>query len=402
MNAKLPLPYAEHLAFKNSDGYRLSSDYGFNEAYASLQLAAQSSGAFTEQKERVIQSLNKIFDQLAPQATEHREKLFIADLRRQMMRILAEDLGVFFRRSKANDYPANGQPHNFDEVKYRLFSEQKFLQGRIPKEAVDKINRMISSLVVKFRENARKGKTKREELSQNTGMLNRRVVNVLNNAFRKNGILNIVSKYMAEDTVVSGVAIELSVPNANWWKVDYTAYDRPPKTLYFHFDESIAKPKSIVYLTDVNEKTGATSCAPTFLNNAEVTPLQHLAGRAITVVGRESNPELMAHYDHKYHQTFGCPTFRKDYSRLPDQLRFSSHFGWDVIPNSQLESFLLTDEKKIVGPAGTFIAFDGGFLAHRGGLIQEGDRVALQVVFDKKMPLIKRAFRKAKRLVFRA
>jgi hypothetical protein len=66
---------------------------------------------------------------------------------------------------------------------------------------------------------------------------------------------------------------------------------------------------------------------------------------------------------------------------LPRELRFNSHFGWDVMPGGELESRMKAEEIVMTGPAGKFIVFDGSQLLHRGGLIEAGERVVLQVVF---------------------
>lgn len=84
--------------------------------------------------------------------------------------------------------------------------------------------------------------------------------------------------------------------------------------------------------------------------------------------------------------------------RLPECLRFNSHMGWDVAPGSELESSLASNERKMTGPAGTFIAFDGARLLHRGGLMQEGERLALQVIFSD-LTFTERAVGKVKRML---
>lgn len=84
--------------------------------------------------------------------------------------------------------------------------------------------------------------------------------------------------------------------------------------------------------------------------------------------------------------------------RLPESLRFNSHLGWDVLPGSELENQLAENERKMTGPAGTFIAFDGARLLHRGGLMQQGKRVALQVVFSD-LTFTERAVGKVKRML---
>jgi hypothetical protein len=66
---------------------------------------------------------------------------------------------------------------------------------------------------------------------------------------------------------------------------------------------------------------------------------------------------------------------------LPSQMRWNSHFGWDVIPDSDLESFMISNEQVILGKPGTFLVFDGAHLLHRGGLLEIGERIALQVIF---------------------
>ena len=87
-------------------------------------------------------------------------------------------------------------------------------------------------------------------------------------------------------------------------------------------------------------------------------------------------------------------------------MRFNSHFGWDVEPHSQLEDFLLSKETQVLGPAGTTLVFDGARLLHRGGLIEEGERIVLQVIFGhvnfrtkskQIVNLVKRTIRKAEK-----
>jgi hypothetical protein len=75
---------------------------------------------------------------------------------------------------------------------------------------------------------------------------------------------------------------------------------------------------------------------------------------------------------------------------LPTELRFNSHFGFDVIPGSELEENLSTREVEITGAKGTYLVFDGANLLHRGGLVKKGDRLALQIIFAARDPLARR------------
>jgi len=72
---------------------------------------------------------------------------------------------------------------------------------------------------------------------------------------------------------------------------------------------------------------------------------------------------------------------------LPTSLRFNSHFGWDVLPSSEVEARVASREVVMTGPPGTAIVFDGARLLHRGGLIDSGERIVLQVIFGSRTPL---------------
>jgi hypothetical protein len=399
MQTKLDLPYKEHLAFQERDNIQMSlpDTFGFDEYYTKLKSLTTNKSDLEAQKLEIncINSLNKIFETILNQTKSVREKLFIQDLYYHASRILKEDLSVFTKRAEVVNSFVKKKDKNCDDL-YHSFAKQKFIQGKISKNTVDTINKSIKNLVEAFRNNAKNGKTTRDDLSVNNGSIVRDIRSLLNKEFANDCTLEILHSYMGVRLKVTGLAIELSVPNSNWWRVNHSVYDRQPSTTYFHFDESLAHPKAILYLSDVTERNGATSCAPSFVENSKMSKLQFLIGRAIICVGKDDNPVLHKYYNHKYHQVFGCPVFKNDFSRLPEELQFSSHFGWDVIPETPLENFLMKDEIKIIGEAGTYIAFDGGELPHRGGLLMEGERVALQIVFGIEKPFYKKVINKIK------
>jgi hypothetical protein len=389
---KFELPYLDHLAFQNQSQYKISNYNLFETLYTSLlenKDLQSNNSKIIEVENKCITILAQIFNELKEQATEEREILFLEDLFSHTDRLLKEDLDVYKTRIFSKNYKKT----------VNLFYDNKFTTGKISKESLDRINFEIKDSIDLFRKNAALGKTTRENLSINHGKVVRKVVNELNKEFKNNGILDLLSEYMGIRQTVIGVSVELSVPNSNWWNVDYSVYKRQPKTLYFHYDESISYPKSIVYLSNVDENNGATSCTPSLNKNLNLSSLQFIVGRAIACVGKTKGTKLNSFYNHKYHQTFGCPIFKNDFSKLPNELRFSSHFGWDVIPDSDLENFLLEDEIKVVGEAGTFIVFDGGTLPHRGGLLKNNERVALQVIFGNYNSVYRRIINKLKNYI---
>ena len=72
---------------------------------------------------------------------------------------------------------------------------------------------------------------------------------------------------------------------------------------------------------------------------------------------------------------------QRRFSSLPEDLQFNSHLGWDILPNSTLEKHILERESIITGKAGSLVVFDGARLLHRGGMVNSGYRLALQIIF---------------------
>lgn len=68
------------------------------------------------------------------------------------------------------------------------------------------------------------------------------------------------------------------------------------------------------------------------------------------------------------------------------------------LPDSEMEDFLASREVKMYGPPGTAIIFDGAKLLHRGGMVVEGERIALQVIFVPKKTRTQRAISFGKRI----
>jgi hypothetical protein len=278
------------------------------------------------------------------------------------------------------------------------FHERRHIIGKLSRKGLMELSDLAGRELGKLRANADAGRLKREDLSISTGATQNAIRKALDREFKATGVLNLLGSYTGLRMVVTGVALELSVPQSGWWKNTVEGLSRPPATLYAHLDESTRHPKAIIYLTDVGEKNGPTSCYPAVYEALQLNPLQELIGRVVGNVGNNAESPLNNAYFKKYHQTMSSELFRRHFMRLPTSLRFNSHFGWDVIPGGDLEALLLKSERKMIGPAGTFIAFDGGKLLHRGGLMEEGERVALQVVFgdvsrvDRAKAIAKRIF----------
>lgn len=345
-------------------------------------------------REKCIDLTRVIFGNLALQCGDSHERCFLDELQIEVERVLKEELDWYRRTPDAHFVKLNDDQALADAMD--LFAVLHYF-GRLPQSGVAELQAISSGDLVGLRKNATAGMLRREDLSVNSGRTVHRIRDVLNREFSRLGVLDSLSAYTGRKTKVTGLALELSVPQATWWGNAIEGLDRPPKTLYAHVDESISFPKAIVYLTDVTEKNGPTGCYPGAYEAMGLNPLQEIVGRVVAIVGSRPESPLHAYYAKQYHQPMSSERFRQHFMRLPSSIRFSSHLGWDVAPGSELEERLANNERLLIGDAGTFIAFDGAKLLHRGGMIKEGERVALQVIFSDLTPM-QRVSRKIKRV----
>jgi hypothetical protein len=399
------LNYDLHPSFKfrekpwELDQYLIDS---FNKYYSTLQECGHVYKPKIKVllKREILHKTEIIFSNLLKQTIENFEQTFLLELKEQALRLVSEQVDFFFRNKMINKY--NLYDNNLLD-KVVNFHENKFLIDSLKNYAISEINNVVQSDLAKFRDNAAKGNLTREALSIGNGKVIQKIVSILNKSFEDLGVLDILSIYTQRDTRVSGCGLELSVPKAGWWKNNFEIINRPPHTLYAHLDESIDYPKAIVYLTNVNEKNGPTSCYPKIYESLALNPFQNIIGRIAGGVGSSDSSILKSYYMKTYHQSMNSENYRRHFMKLPKDMRFNSHFGWDVIPDSILEQKMINCEKKVIGNSGTFIVFDGAKLVHRGGLIEEGERLALQVIFTtkNKPSIFKRIENKVKQKLFK-
>lgn len=368
----------------------------FNEAYNEIRVLGHSltAASYENLVGECYFLLRNIFTDLNKQSGDQFEALFLVELQAECERILQEEADWYAKQPSGHFVELKEQQSLANAI--RMQTARHFF-GQLPPGAVDELRTLAATELGQFKANAAAGKLKREDLSVNTGATVRAIRNVLNREFKSLGVLDAVSAYTGRKTRVTGLALELSVPQANWWNNVIEGLDRPPRTLYAHLDEAISYPKSIVYLSDVTEQNGPTGCYPGAYEAMGLNPLQEIIGRVVGIVGTKPDSPLRDYYAKQYHQSMNSEKFRRHFMRLPEALRFNSHMGWDVAPGSELETSLADSEKKMTGPAGTFIIFDGARLLHRGGLMQQGERLALQVIFSD-LTFAQRALGKVKRM----
>lgn len=335
-------------------------------------------------------SLGKIFDDMRKQATDEFEELFLNHLELASLELLFEEIDCLAH------YEDRQLAARLAE-RYNSLDDNKFFCGNLEDATVKRILEISKEQVDIFRDKAQNGQLTREDLSVNGGPVVSQIVDLLNKDFGAQGILEIVSKYMGQEYRVGGLALELSHQKSTWWH-DLFSNANPPRTLYAHFDQSVVFPKAIVYLSNVKPENGPTVYYPDAYQRLGLNSLQDVIGRVVFTVWKTC-PRLTAFYKKEIgKELMASENFRRHFMRLPSALRFNSHFGWDVIPGSQLEESLCDIKTEMLGPAGTFIVFDGASLLHGGGMVSSGERLALQVIFMPSITFFKSVGLKAKRV----
>ena len=386
--------YKQHPAFRNgvsNDMGRLSDAViAFDDTYKSL-FGENKKRDFSKLETELCKIASCIKDQVSSSATDSLEKIFINELNSEIQKTIKLDVELAKKLSKKIRFKSKKQ---IDKI-FNDLKQQKFFTGTISSSKVDEILSLGKNKLHEFRNNVKNGKVTREDLSFGAGYEACKITEILNGEFSNLGVIDALSRYLEYPVHVSGQAFELSVSKAQWWKNGLHGLNRPPNTLYAHLDESKANPKSIVYLSDVSENSGPTSCYPNIFEELCLNKFQEIVGRVLANIGNTPNSVLAKNYNKSYHQSMTSELFRKHFMRLPGSIRFNSHFGWDIMPDSRAERILESREKKILGPKGTFLVFDGASLLHRGGLVANGERIALQVIFALgKVPFFKNKIKK--------
>lgn len=400
LNHAIASNYIQHTAFSfTSPALQLSAELlrQFNEAYIALCKTSSSldANSCAIALERCTYDLDQVFRSLISQTEDSLLISFLAELQAASRNLMNQEVNWYAK-------PRNGGFVRILDDRVRdcviKMHSQRYFFGRLSANTVARIWTISRGTIEKLRVNAANGRFTREDLSVNSGPCVRAIRNLLNQEFKSQGVLDAMSAYTGRKMRVSGLALELSAPQASWWRNAIPGLDRAPHTLYAHLDETVNCPKSIVYLTDVTNVNGPTGCYPHAYESFQLNPLQEIIGRVVGTVGNGADSVLKDYYAKTYHQSVSSENFRRHFMQIPESMRFNSHLGWDVLPGSDLESRLAGGEQVMTGPAGTFIAFDGARLLHRGGLMQSGERVALQVVFSdttvqqEMMSRIKRVF----------
>jgi hypothetical protein len=366
--ADLMIDYDEHPGFNSSVRcwpYNLELLNRFNCLYEELK-----TGRILADPAELLEIHDLTFSLFRVTSNDYLADAFVSELHEKVAQEIKSHIKFFTGIAKSTKKTPS---FNFRTI------QRGVIKGELSSLSLTKIANLTTIEIQKLTHAASLGKNDRESLSQNSGVRIRRLIQHLNREFKANGILGKLSQNHASSIKVVGAAIELSVPQASWWSHADDSV-RAPKTLYAHLDEGINAPKAIIYLSNVSTENGPFSYFPRVFDKLDLTGYQDLIGRCITSIGSSIDSPLYQEYGSGVRRT-SAPLFRQHFMKLPPEYRFNSHFGWDVLSGSALEALMIEDERVVVGQAGTFMVFDGAQIVHRGGIVQNDRRIAIQVVF---------------------
>lgn len=203
-------------------------------------------------------------------------------------------------------------------------------------------------------------------------------------ALEEQGLLEITSAYMGRPMEFLYASLDFAHSGQGWYKNCYADVGLPTsKTAYMHVDADHDILKAMFYLTDCSAENGPFG----FLKGS------HLWKRSPTVVAVqkgfdqaqatrfELQPDELDFKSGYYRPRFRERSYRMGTLSLPPLLRGSTHFGDDVLDDSDLSKALLGSEVSFTCQAGTFVLFDGSQGIHRGAMVRAGERWAIQIGF---------------------
>jgi hypothetical protein len=201
-------------------------------------------------------------------------------------------------------------------------------------------------------------------------------------AVEKDGILDVASAYLGKPMEFYYAALDHAHPAQSWYKDCYSDKGIPTtRTAYMHFDADAGMLKAMLYLVDVGPEDGPFSYVRGS-HNWHRSPFISALQNGFDAASRDVFETERDRLDYKlgyYRPRFKLPDQRRNLLALPPPLRGTTHFGDDILDGTETSDALMRREVALTGQAGTCILFDGSQGIHRGSLVTNGRRWAIQI-----------------------
>jgi hypothetical protein len=296
----------------------------------------------------------------------------------EILRVLIDDLAYFDRR---NSYAP--VINNAGELALRNeLAVKGFLEFDLTADELGALRQQVKKYIDLVESRYQKDERSREELSINE--IDPESIAMMCDLFERRGLNKAVSDVLHETARAIGFAVELSPDDNDWWHSRYEDVGLVTnKSAYFHNDEGRSIYKAIIYLDDVDDDKGPFCYVPETFAMERPRFEWAVARATLTTLGADEIRSTMSDI-YPSRGVFTSQVARRFFGMLPARLRLNSHFGFDVLDDTDLASRLQSQEVRMLGAAGHAIVMDGSRIVHRGGLVRRGRRFALQVVFHVK------------------
>lgn len=182
-------------------------------------------------------------------------------------------------------------------------------------------------------------------------------------AFLAHGVLDGCTGYLGYQAKLVDINPQINDETDNFWSRIFLDQNTPqPKTAYLHKDASGGDLKIIIYLSNVLSENGPFSYA---------VGTHKLHRRDWRSWIEEANDQSGLSGTNLKN--------RKLFSSLPRFLRRKAAFGNDLRDDSNISQQILQSEWKVCAPAGSMVLFVPKGM-HRGGMVNQGERVVLTCV----------------------
>jgi hypothetical protein len=203
---------------------------------------------------------------------------------------------------------------------------------------------------------------------------------------RRLGVEEAVKDYLGEAADPVYVSLQESLPSENWWK---QPSGQRSGLEYQHLDFDFDMIKTIIYLSNVKIDNGP------FKYVKDSTTLNY--SRAWLAFYKCFERQLQSVYgqpmgtngSYYYRTRFLSEEFLRDALHVPPFLLGVSHFGDDIAPDTPLNKYLSEHEVPMLSSEGNCLIFDGSRLIHRGGMVDSGSRLVVQIGFTSRRAFFK-------------
>ncbi|TAK64083.1 phytanoyl-CoA dioxygenase family protein [Methylobacter sp.] len=324
-----------------------------------------------------LSDIKKSMEHILIHAQEKNVSILVEEWLDSVVNWTIADMGHEFSRRvfSARDYRSIALARDNREQLSLLQTQGMYITG-LPPEAYADIRRLALEYMPGLRQRALSDRFNR---SVTNVPFNSPLWKAIKRAVNEAGILDVLSEYKRNKMTLLGAGLEYSYPEQDWYQnlyEDVGLSDSPMQ--YLHVDEGDCLPKSMIYVTPVDEENGATRAIPGS-NCWEISPCRIRMHKALdrVVVNRYAK---FVHKTH-YRPLARHAELRRIFMELPKPMQGSSHFGDDILAGTELACMLAEQEITYLSQGGQALVFDGPHLLHRGSLVKSGERLALQVIY---------------------